>query len=313
MHKSISLFIVRLVLLFGSLVLASSASAGRDVPGGRDHPELGRIPGSVLTGFEHKQYGTLRLPLKIEGIRVSRSLQPSGEVWRLQYRLPKKMGPDGAYAVYLDNLKEKGFELLYQCEDEDTMFYTTLRRRLKYQWGSNIMTVYCLVAKGTLRGREATVGVFSTAKLRGSEPEVRLYIVESKPLEAKLEVVGAEKMAQEIEKKGHVALYGILFDHDSDKLKPDSLKAIAEIAKYLSAHPKVKLYVVGHTDNTGTYQYNLDLSKRRARAVVRSLVRKHGISANRLKAVGVGPVAPVASNQTEEGRAKNRRVELVAQ
>jgi len=75
----------------------------------------------------------------------------------------------------------------------------------------------------------------------------------------------------------------------------------------------VKLYVVGHTDNTGTYEYNLDLSRRRAAAVVEALTRGHGVAAARLKAVGVGPVAPVASNATEEGRAKNRRVELVAQ
>ncbi len=86
-----------------------------------------------------------------------------------------------------------------------------------------------------------------------------------------------------------------------------------EIAKYLKNNPGVRLYVVGHTDKTGSYDYNLDLSRRRAASVVKALVNRHGIAPARLKPVGVGPVASVASNSSEKGRAKNRRVELVAQ
>ena len=109
------------------------------------------------------------------------------------------------------------------------------------------------------------------------------------------------------------ALYGIRFHHDSAAIRSESAEAIAEIAKYLRAHPDVRLYVVGHTDGTGAYEYNLDLSRRRAQAVVRELTSRHGIAAGRLKPVGVGPGAPVAPNSTEEGRARNRRVELVPQ
>jgi outer membrane protein OmpA-like peptidoglycan-associated protein len=112
---------------------------------------------------------------------------------------------------------------------------------------------------------------------------------------------------------GHVALYGIYFDHDKSDVKPESAPTLAEIAKFLKAEPKLSLYVVGHTDSVGTYDYNMALSARRAAAVVKELTGKHGIAAAPLKPAGTGPLAPVAPNDTEDGRAKNRRVELVKQ
>ncbi|HQT94667.1 MAG: hypothetical protein B7Z61_00790 [Acidobacteria bacterium 37-71-11] len=96
----------------------------------------------------------------------------------------------------------------------------------------------------------------------------------------------------------------------------NAVKAIggqAEIAKLLKAHPEMRLYVVGHTDNAGSFDHNLTLSKDRAQSVTNALVKTYGIAATRLRPFGVGPTAPVASNRSEEGRAKNRRVELVEQ
>ena len=83
--------------------------------------------------------------------------------------------------------------------------------------------------------------------------------------------------------------------------------------RLLKKNPQWKIYVVGHTDNVGTYDYNMDLSQRRAKAVVGALAGSYGIEASRMRGTGVGPVAPVTLNETEEGRAKNRRVELVKQ
>jgi len=86
------------------------------------------------------------------------------------------------------------------------------------------------------------------------------------------------------------------------------LKIIAEMLKQNNS---LKVYVVGHTDMTGTLEHNLELSKRRAESVVKKLVDTYGISSSRLKAMGVGPLCPVATNQSEETRKLNRRVELV--
>ncbi len=126
-------------------------------------------------------------------------------------------------------------------------------------------------------------------------------------------VADAKSMLSDIEKKGSASVYGIYFDFGKADVKPESEPAIREIAKLLKENKTLKLYVVGHTDNVGSLDYNLKLSKARADAVVKELVTKHGIGADRLKAYGVGSLAPVASNRTEEGRAKNRRVEVVEQ
>jgi len=107
-------------------------------------------------------------------------------------------------------------------------------------------------------------------------------------------------------------LYGIFFDFDKADVKPESEPTLNEIANLLKQDTKLNLYVVGHTDNKGKFDYNVDLSKRRAAAVVKELTKKYGVSPNRLTPDGVGPLAPVSTNETEDGRKLNRRVELVA-
>ncbi len=110
---------------------------------------------------------------------------------------------------------------------------------------------------------------------------------------------------------GSVAISGgILFAFDSAKINPGAEAIVAKIAGMMEQHPTLELAVVGYTDNTGDFKYNLGLSKRRADAIVNQLV-KEGVAKDRLAGVGVGPLNPIASNATEAGRAENRRVELV--
>ncbi|MGD9548520.1 MAG: OmpA family protein [Candidatus Krumholzibacteriia bacterium] len=125
--------------------------------------------------------------------------------------------------------------------------------------------------------------------------------------------VNAEALADGLRSTGHVAVYEILFDTGKTDLKPESRQAIGEIARMLQADPALKLYVVGHTDNAGAFDMNMKLSQGRAEAVVKELAGSHAIDPARLRAAGAGPLAPVAANDTEDGRAKNRRVELVEQ
>ena len=122
----------------------------------------------------------------------------------------------------------------------------------------------------------------------------------------------AESLAGSISATGKAAVYGIYFDTGKADLKPQSDSALAEIVKLLNNDAGLKLYVIGHTDNIGLFDSNVKLSQQRAASVVQALVAK-GIAPSRLTPFGSGPTAPVASNNTEEGRAKNRRVELVAQ
>lgn len=139
-----------------------------------------------------------------------------------------------------------------------------------------------------------------------------LRIVEKGAMKQEIEA-DAAALGAGIKAEGRIAVYGIHFDTGKSEIKPDSEPALIEIAKMLKATPALKLHVVGHTDNVAGLDLNMKLSRARAEAVVAALTSRHGISAGRLIAHGVGPVAPVASNDAEPGRAKNRRVELVKQ
>jgi OOP family OmpA-OmpF porin len=139
-----------------------------------------------------------------------------------------------------------------------------------------------------------------------------LRIVEKQAMEQFIET-DAAAFSNDIRTTGHTAVYGIFFDTGKSTIKPESAQAIGEIAKLLKGDPGLKIFVVGHTDNEGGVEGNITLSQARGEAVLQSLVREHGIAAARLRAYGCGQFAPVASNDSEEGRAKNRRVELVKQ
>jgi outer membrane protein OmpA-like peptidoglycan-associated protein len=144
-------------------------------------------------------------------------------------------------------------------------------------------------------------------------PVTLLEIIESKEMDTDMVTVDAEAIGKGIDATGHMAIYGVHFDTDSANIKPESAPVLSEIAKLLQSRPSLKILVVGHTDNQGAYEYNMNLSKQRASSVARYLSETHAIESSRMRAAGVGFLAPVASNDSAPGRAKNRRVELVKQ
>jgi len=130
--------------------------------------------------------------------------------------------------------------------------------------------------------------------------------------EMKQEVVAdASSLSDEIKETGHVAVYGIHFDTGKATILPDSEDTLKQIATLLQTDPSLELMVEGHTDNQGNATANLVLSERRATSV--AWLTAHGVIAGRLSAKGFGQTEPVADNSTEDGRAKNRRVELAQQ
>jgi outer membrane protein OmpA-like peptidoglycan-associated protein len=123
---------------------------------------------------------------------------------------------------------------------------------------------------------------------------------------------GAQDLAKQLDQDCHVALYGINFDFNKATLRPDSEPTLEKVLELLQSRPDLKLEVQGHTDNVGSDDYNLKLSDARAASVVAWLVSK-GIAADRLTAQGYGSKVPIADNGSDEGRARNRRVELKKQ
>ena len=145
-----------------------------------------------------------------------------------------------------------------------------------------------------------------------AEGSYGIQIIEREAMKQDIAINAAE-LQKGLAATGHIAVYDILFDTGKSDIKPESESALQEIAKMLTQSPGLKLHVVGHTDNTGDLAMNMKLSQARAAAVVAALTGRLGVAAGRLNPFGAGPYAPVASNRTEEGKAKNRRVELVEQ
>lgn len=147
---------------------------------------------------------------------------------------------------------------------------------------------------------------------RGGSNYYQLTIVEKKGMEQHV-VADAAAFGNDLTATGHASVYGIYFDTGKSELKPESAPALEEVKKLLTANATLKLWVVGHTDWVGKLEDNMTLSQARADAVVKALTTTYGIAPGRLRAFGSGPLAPVASNESEDGRGKNRRVELVKQ
>jgi OOP family OmpA-OmpF porin len=119
--------------------------------------------------------------------------------------------------------------------------------------------------------------------------------------------------SQVISSSGRYVTHGILFDTDSDHLKPESAPVIQAIARGLETNPNLRLLIEGHTDSVGSPEHNLDLSKRRAEAVKTVLTSQFKVDPARLSTTGLGATKPIDSNDTPQGRSQNRRVELVKQ
>jgi outer membrane protein OmpA-like peptidoglycan-associated protein len=242
-----------------------------------------------------------------------------GELTRLVYSIPKGRSTLEVMRNYENELKGAGYKVLFtgakgelgnlpQAAGWETLTYSIDSQR--------VLAAQLARPQGTVHIVLFAIGAHYDQTSWGVEKGQTLlfaHIIVKKSMENKLSKVMAEEMASTISDAGSVALYGIYFDVNKAEVKPESEPMLQEMAKLLKTQPSLKLLVVGHTDNVGTFASNMDLAQRRAQAVVNTLVSKHGATSERLMPVGVSSAAPVASNKTEEGRAKNRRVELVEQ
>lgn len=334
-----SLWMRRVLLLVVALLLATGAAA-QDLAGSRDHPELKRHAGSIIVGYEARNFDAIDFQTSTfkeydleKRVRVYAQppLHLEGKLTRLWYEQAGEVRSLELYRNYVNELTGAGFETLYDSTRDPgagqwTNFLATFDSS-STDFIRNDRSQYVFYAAsaatirtGTFRKDGVVVRLVAIDWPSGDRDYkaaqgayIAVDILETAPMEQKMVVVSASEIDRSITANGRVAIYGIYFDTGKADLKPESVPSLEQIAAYLRDNPQVKLHVVGHTDSVGGFESNLQLSRRRAEAVAAALVKDYGITSARLMGNGVASLAPVASNATEEGRAKNRRVELVPQ
>ena len=304
------------------LCLHGYTFAQADVQGSKDHPLLSRYPGSYIDHYsttDFDQYKIATGPLKNNTVPT---ITIEGKITEITYRIPSNSSTLQILRNYQQALEKGGFKKTLACDTLKECGGDFMTPLMQGQ-GSNAENRYLRFGmfrdaddyrfwSGILEKNTGKVGVALFVKKVGSnDGQVLVEIVEAKAMATgliKLDVAAIEKgLGQD----GKVVLDGVFFDHDKATMKSESTSTINVIAQFLQSHPKINVFVVGHTDNVGDYKHNLSLSQQRAETVVQALISKNHISANRLQAVGVGPVSPQRSNSSDANRAENRRVELV--
>jgi outer membrane protein OmpA-like peptidoglycan-associated protein len=274
-----------IIVILSMLILLSvkgfPQAPQQDVKGGKDHPILSRMPDFWISDYKEAEFESYRFtgadkkPVEVEGHKYY-------IIYRLKSGLPEP-GELKLRRNVQDALKKIGGKVVND-DNFNKMSTIVVEKDKKETW----------------------------IEVRSYSNNYRLTIVEREIMKQEI-VADAAAMGDDITNTGHVAVYGIYFETGKSDINAESAEAISQISTLLKNNATLKLYVVGHTDNVGSIESNLKLSEERARAVVNSLTANYGIQADRLKSYGVASLAPVASNDTEDGKAKNRRVELVKQ
>ncbi len=272
-----------IISLFAILACIGPLIAQNDIEGSKDPALFTRMPGYHIYRYDDVQFEKYEFRISHENTQVV-----EGHHLFIMYDLNSNVQAPSPLQIgrnYINAVKKIGGQLIYEYQDP----------------GEDV------VLKVVKNGKE----VWAYVSANGSGA-YGIHIIEKQAMNQDV-IADANSMAAAIKETGKIALYGIYFDSGKSVLKPESQASLEEISKLLKADPSLKLYVVGHTDNVGLFDANIKLSKDRALAVVNALVSQFSVNIARLTAFGDGPTSPVASNEKDEGRALNRRVELVKQ
>src|SRR6056297_2427763 len=327
--KKAGIIILGLVVIVGGFLFLNLQDVkAQEV---KDHPALSKYEGAEIIAYQVEDYapyvlGTGPQEEKGEEFRghskyFSDFIDLEGKVTRIQYAVNIEEGLFKVFKNYEQALKEAGYQILFTTSDQESSWPFWNETVYHHEWGINPVRgdqfrdpfgrngFRFLSAKGTYRGNNIYFAIF----MNPDQDDIIITqdVIEINPMESGL--VTAAKIEEDIELSGFVSIYGIYFDTDKAVIKEDSIPALKEIALFLKNHSDKKYYIVGHTDNVGDLSYNMGLSQKRAEAVMDALIQDYGINKLQIDAYGVASLAPVTSNATESGKAKNRRVEIVEQ
>ena len=317
-----------------------------DAPGSSDHPVLRRFSGSLLVGYAQQDWEQRLFP-DASGVARNGDLfanpQPlEGKVTRLFYLAPLDKGPLEVFRNHQQALQAASFKTVWTCENKEqgcTKAYFALNKNDRLRgmvWAKGDLpnmsnpsggrfslessispeSGRMLVGQLSQGGRTLHLMLYSSMAQNAYTHRTATYIeiVEPKAMPTGQVTVDAGAIGQGLKAEGKIALYGLFFDTGKSEIKPESQPQLAEMAQVLKADTRLRVFIVGHTDNVGGFEANQVLSLARAQAVVAALGKPpYGIEASRLSAKGAANIAPLASNADEDGRARNRRVEMVLQ
>lgn len=304
------------------LPVAGMASAMADIEGSADHPLLGRFGNATISAYQTANYAAATIPIgPIEDVKqATEVLELEGRVTRIGYRLPVENTSLEVARNYQAALEEGGFDILFNCSgkahcgadfspyvlNEGVVFPSAFDRAAFND------SFRALTATRTGERSTAHIFLFMVEDPANNRTLVRQLVVEGEPLQlGQVSVKDASALQAALDTDGSVIVEGIFFATDSATIEAESAEALQQMAELLRSAPELAVYIVGHTDNQGSLDYNLELSQKRAKAVVDALAELDGIDTLRLDAHGVASLAPIASNASEAGRSRNRRVELV--
>ena len=333
--------------LLGPLLLAWPLLAGAsevpmaDLSGLSDPTGLRRYAGSVLVYRDDVAYDEVKFPsAKVRDVEETYpALARSGKRVALQYTLPASRSSLEVIRNYQQQARADGFQPVFECagdacgagsgQPKYSIVKTMMPARFFDQIGDSsaaacgsfgVTTIRYALLENKATGATLAVAasnpeIFSVYCSDAYKNQLTVWVslVEAQARDQQMVALSASDMAKSIDADGRVALYGIYFDTGRADIKPESKASLDQIGELLKQRPELKLHVVGHTDNVGGVDANMGLSKRRAESVVAALASNYAVNRARLTGNGVASLAPVKTNMTEEGRAKNRRVELVLQ
>jgi OOP family OmpA-OmpF porin len=321
-------FVVAMTSSMGAQA-ANGADGGQE--DGADHPLISRYAESTVYAYGAENYGVARTLVANKGKPAEQMAE--GKLTSRIYLGPKGTSSFEVFRNYEAALNKAGFTTLYECEtarcEKDSIQYKIVRWPESSRWLNIKRGDYHLIRMFESKpgfhylharksGTNGDVDV-QIALSRGDDgdktTEGRVWqfvqVIEAAAVEQGKVIVDAAAIGTALKREGRIALYGVLFDTNEAVIKPESKAALEQMAKSLADNPSLNVFIVGHTDNQGTIETNLALSRKRAQAVANALAGSYGIGAARMLSYGVANLAPVAANTEEAGRARNRRVEMV--
>ena len=325
---------VRPVMLLAVVLCAGTVAAAgpTELPGAQDPAVLSRYKGAVLHNAAQERFASVRIPLgpgRIKGsdLVFDTSITVEGKISAYYYVQPPEAQPLEVFRNYQNALSQAGFKPLYTCELDacnKALIAEPYRSELlsRRPWadrinpgaGSSPRELRYWSGKASRDGQDLFVIVWVTeATSVWNAATATVVLVAPQAMEGGKVTASLEQMQRGLQTEGKIALHGVFFDTGKVELKPESKAQLDEMAKLLKTNVGLRVFIIGHTDNQGALDMNLQLSQRRAEAVANALVTQYGIDAKRVLAKGVANYSPVASNADEAGQSRNRRVELVAQ